>query len=351
MWISLWKIQNVFSVTKEQEMTDNVRQVILNEAEIARLRIVLCRDEHDYHDNVNENILEKLRIATGEEEKELDNLDNLDNEEQENVELDFEKLGAKARVFYISDYGKHMLERFLELETAVVGNNNEKPSNYDVEAYEKALAWITTVAKDFSIKRGDIVKLQEDGYRNDGVLIWDGEKVRSLQYDIDDYGSVPKEFTYDDSAFSNPYYWSDAVDHNYINWPALTLRQQLVANLEEMPQDSLEDVVFRTHMTVSGRCYNVVYARALLGSGIPGRNTRSSRYALPPTKEEFAAKLLDLSIPLDWDEDHEQNGEILHSTFCLRFNEYNAKKVLEVTEEKKEGTREWMIVNQEEITL
>lgn len=45
------------------------------------------------------------------------------------------------------------------------------------------------------IRRGDIIELTcVSGYRNDGLFIWDGEKVMDLENDIDDYGNVPQEF-------------------------------------------------------------------------------------------------------------------------------------------------------------
>jgi hypothetical protein len=43
--------------------------------------------------------------------------------------------------------------------------------------------------------RGDIICDGLDGHENDGVCIFDGENIIPLCYDIDDYGSLPLDFT------------------------------------------------------------------------------------------------------------------------------------------------------------
>lgn len=67
-------------------------------------------------------------------------------------------------------------------------------------------------------KRGDIISTEKSGfhYRNDGKLIFDGTEVQYLNYEIDDYGSIPEEF----KAIEEfpPNYWQYLIDHNeFIN--------------------------------------------------------------------------------------------------------------------------------------
>lgn len=82
--------------------------------------------------------------------------------------------------------------------------------------------------------RGDIVHLEECGeYRNSGKAIWDGSKLISLHYDIDDYGSVPPEFTVGDEFKAD--HWLEVVDHNEIVWVDVSkYREELLNNLSPL---------------------------------------------------------------------------------------------------------------------
>lgn len=66
---------------------------------------------------------------------------------------------------------------------------------YDaIHCNEKLLPDINELAK-FPAKRGDILEISGlAGYRNHGLLIYDGEKYINLYFEDDDYGSVPPEF-------------------------------------------------------------------------------------------------------------------------------------------------------------
>ena len=64
------------------------------------------------------------------------------------------------------------------------------------------------------LKRGDVLHLSwGNNYRNDDKFLWDGEKVVLLDYENDDYGSVPKEFSFPEFP---PEYFSDSISHNNI---------------------------------------------------------------------------------------------------------------------------------------
>src|SRR5689334_10126576 len=61
---------------------------------------------------------------------------------------------------------------------------------------DKQLSWLTKRIRESGRKpqRGDIVHLKEQiGYRNDGVYLYDGKRVISLDRDEDDYGALPSD--------------------------------------------------------------------------------------------------------------------------------------------------------------
>ena len=64
-----------------------------------------------------------------------------------------------------------------------------------------------------SIKRGDVVLLTKNGIRNDGKFMWDGEKLVHLDYSLDEYGSVPAEFSFPEFR---PSYFVNSISHNNI---------------------------------------------------------------------------------------------------------------------------------------
>jgi hypothetical protein len=78
-------------------------------------------------------------------------------------------------------------------------------------------------AKSIAAKRGDVVGLHpntfDDRYRNDGVFLYDGEKVTTLDSDIDQYGALPPSIQVTDTEFA-PHYWQDVMHHNQIFWLA-----------------------------------------------------------------------------------------------------------------------------------
>lgn len=80
------------------------------------------------------------------------------------------------------------------------------------------------------IKRGDVAHFGElSDYRNDGVVIYDGNKLIPLEEDYDEYGHVPEDFTINEPKF-HPTYWKDVIAHNDISW--LKLDENLIAELK-----------------------------------------------------------------------------------------------------------------------
>lgn len=80
------------------------------------------------------------------------------------------------------------------------------------------------------IKYGDLVLFSNHvGYRNEGVTIYDGEKIVDLYAQLDDYGSLPPNFkVLQQNKYGveiDLYHWHNvldkkavSIDHNYIVW-------------------------------------------------------------------------------------------------------------------------------------
>ena len=91
-----------------------------------------------------------------------------------------------------------------------------KNTEYDSQDI-KFLEMMTKSLKNYNgklLKRGDVLHLGwGSDYRNDDKFLWDGKKVVALDYDDDDYGSVPKEFPFPEFR---PEYFSESIEHNSI---------------------------------------------------------------------------------------------------------------------------------------
>lgn len=103
----------------------------------------------------------------------------------------------------------------------------------DIELTDQEKDAILKLIPNDKIKRGDIVHIEEFGsYRNDGKLIFDGQKLVNLCYDIDDYGSVPSSFTIGDEFRSD--HWINVIEHNALVWiGTIKYRSQLLANFNK----------------------------------------------------------------------------------------------------------------------
>lgn len=93
---------------------------------------------------------------------------------------------------------------------------------------------------------GDLISLQECGtYRNDGLLIWDGEKAEELWTVADEYGHLPAKYRVFQphpatGKIINPYYWLNGteaekernIEHNTYVWIDYSAqREELKKNL------------------------------------------------------------------------------------------------------------------------
>lgn len=103
---------------------------------------------------------------------------------------------------------------------------------------------VITYLKEQGIKRGDIIEITEvSGFRNDGLAIWDGNKVQELATEPDDYGTVPPTFFVGEEFLTD--HWEGHIFHNQYVWVKTSdpsIKQQILDNLT--PTGSS----FTTHM-------------------------------------------------------------------------------------------------------
>lgn len=101
------------------------------------------------------------------------------------------------------------------------------------------------------LKRGDVIGVLNYpgyGYRNDGKVMWDGERLVDLEYEIDEYGSVPPIFIVG-KEFDSALYWQQdsiyqctftqpnmVIDHN--NYIYASFDKALVSNVSYRTDES-----------------------------------------------------------------------------------------------------------------
>lgn len=98
--------------------------------------------------------------------------------------------------------------------------------------------------------RGDVIHLDWLGdYRNDGKLIWDGEQVVSLYYELDDYGTVPKSFSFPEFPVNHFY---KSIAHNNLIWISPHSIDEIVRNFNEKTQQSFVKDLYQTYPVIAG---------------------------------------------------------------------------------------------------
>ena len=122
------------------------------------------------------------------------------------------------------------------------------------EVSEEDLQWMTDQIiphlSDLPLLRGDVFHLEwQEEYRNSGKFIWDGEKVLELDGALDDYGAVPKEFSFPEFPIDHFY---ESIDHNNLIWIAPNKVQEIIKNFNEETQKSFVTDGYETYPVISG---------------------------------------------------------------------------------------------------
>jgi hypothetical protein len=100
---------------------------------------------------------------------------------------------------------------------------------------------IYKLIKELPLLKGDVIFLGwSDDYRNEGKYIWNGTRVNALDSNIDEYGSVPSEFTFPEFPLDH---FFGSIDHNSIIWLSSDTMKELQQNyLQTDEKDEMGDI-------------------------------------------------------------------------------------------------------------
>jgi hypothetical protein len=139
--------------------------------------------------------------------------------------------------------------------------------------HDAMLRYLGSIEAD--LRRGDVIRMYGQDYRNEGVLMFDGQKLIELAHDHDDYGHLPQEFRVIEGGVPL-HYWDDDEDdedadhkrgiaHNRVVWFNHALvREQCLTNLKygemfESVTVGLTNYGIYTMFTYSGREYRIIF--------------------------------------------------------------------------------------------
>lgn len=119
------------------------------------------------------------------------------------------------------------------------------PELYDGMSFEQVQNYMLNELRNLknNVVRGDLICYNGlDYYRNNGIFIFDGCDIINLDYDIDDYGALPKEFTVINNGVPIDYWYNTeknkGIDNNYLVWfDHKSVKKQLIDNIIEIDGD------------------------------------------------------------------------------------------------------------------
>ena len=118
--------------------------------------------------------------------------------------------------------------------------------------------------------RGDVIHFDwMNNYRNEGKVLWDGKQTHTLCYEFDDYGSIPRSFTFPEFSLDH---FHNSINHNYIIWLSKENIEESIRNFDEKSQttsisDSYnsytinvgnEDDIFENHTYTKGEFTEII---------------------------------------------------------------------------------------------
>lgn len=114
------------------------------------------------------------------------------------------------------------------------------------------------------LKRGDLISFESaETYRNDGLCIFDGQKIINLQHRTDEYGHLPSQFKLL-TEFPLDYFHGKSdrrrIVHNTTMWLDMdTFREQMLENVrfdDELTKDG--EYMMYTSIKHDGKTYYIV---------------------------------------------------------------------------------------------
>jgi hypothetical protein len=109
----------------------------------------------------------------------------------------------------------HILKQeLIEKELGILGANSledlENSEDLEDDLIEKVITNVILNNIPTDCKRGDVIYLDVDNFREYAKMIWDGEHAVWLEW-----GHVPKQFAYPEFAMDH---WNDSITDNRIRW-------------------------------------------------------------------------------------------------------------------------------------
>ena len=136
-------------------------------------------------------------------------------------------------------FGQHCFSHHIPIELVNDVNDDFDDALLQPESFQIALNYLRE--RNADLRKGDLILFDSKiGYRNNGVAIFDGVNIVELYGEVDDYGSLPREFrVIEDNVPIN--YWKDideeddtkrGITHNNIVWfDHALVRDQCLKNL------------------------------------------------------------------------------------------------------------------------
>lgn len=137
------------------------------------------------------------------------------------------------------------------------GDEYEAVLEDGLDVYKDGLKKILMDRKE-DLRRGDFIYLgPEVGYRNDGILMYDGENVIPLGCEVWDYGCIPEEFQIGEFP---PFYWNGLMDDpGYVPFNfAKHLSYYTVENIKYITRKDNGKAHLLIPFTLNGQTYAIV---------------------------------------------------------------------------------------------
>ena len=171
---------------------------------------------------------------------------------RENPRELYEIIIQKSKIIYLPKYfvsatSEILLDLFNEYDRADPAEDDNDVNGVNV--VNKINEILQENLINLPLLRGDMVTtLQEERYRNDNLLCWDGNKFLALNFSADDYGAIPKEMTFPEFPLNH---FSESIDHNNIIWLSAEKVQEAIQNMKISKNESeISDMYYKYKLRV-----------------------------------------------------------------------------------------------------
>lgn len=138
----------------------------------------------------------------------------------------YEFINKPSKLWEIKRQDAPILHKKYGNDSESFNDDLDGEDNEPVQILNKELA---KYVRKYPVLRGDVfVVTKYAGYRNDGKLIWDGERVVSLEFDPDEYGNAPPELSFPEFPFNH---FVKTIDHNNIIFLSPETVKEAISNL------------------------------------------------------------------------------------------------------------------------